>query len=329
MRTFLGILASIPFIFVIPGMIVVLAFARTYFDYNNFTQNVVPDSYNSATLLLSEHFSGQNREVTSVTVDRLRVLISPTEYTSLLKNFFAIAQKAVNEVAGPGDQITLDLTPLKVELMGLADKAKERVQFCSPLETQKAATAFCIPPEISGEDAKVKFATTLSAIVQKQVPATYSFTITPPEQITSEQELKTQNDFEQIRLQMKSFAVNAYEVHKGIAISLFAAIVFYALLQFMIQFSFARALYFVGGIMIVDALMVKMIAKNASELPSIFALQLQFTYAQEHLMRFIIGEPLPLLAKMGTIILFCGAVIVLCGVLYSRQKKVRGTEVTV
>ncbi len=329
MRTFLGLLASIPFIFVIPGMIVVLAFARTYFDYNNFTEQVVPDSYNSATLLLSEHFSAQNREVTSVTVDRLRVLITPTEYTSLLKNFFAISQKAVNEVAGPGEQITLDLNPLKVELMGLADTAKERVQFCSEIEMQKAATAFCIPPDISGEDAKVKFATTLSAIVQKQVPATYSFTIAPPDQLSTAQGVKTQNDFEQIRLQMKSFAVNAYEVHKGIVISLFVAILFYACLQFMIQFSFSRALYFVGGILVVDALMVKMIAKNASELPGIFALQLQFTYAQEHLMRFIIGEPLPLLAKMGTIILVCGVVIILCGVLYSRQKKVRVTEVTV
>ena len=47
-----------------------------------------------------------------------------------------------------------------------------------------------------------------------------------------------------------------------------------------------------------------------------------------HLIRFLINEPLPLLRNMSFGIALVGIMIIGCGVLYSRQKKIRATEET-
>lgn len=305
MRAFLGFIASIPFFFIVPGMIIVLAFSRTYFDPHAFSEKIIPHSYNSATLLVAQHFSGDDRELTSIIVERLRHLVPPEEYVHGMSIFFEEGKRAL-ENAQETQVLKINLDPVKKKLMSLVDPATERITPCSQREIQKNITMFCLPSGISREENNEKIKQTLSLLIEKEIPSEKTY----------------------YSKDMNAFTIGAYQVHRSITMSLVVILLVYAIIQALIQYSIHRVLYFLGGLMIAISLMLRMIIANVSRFPIIAGMSKQFNYAQEHFIRFLLNEPLPLLKSMSLVCVMIGVVLIGCGVLYNRERSLRSEEKT-
>ena len=325
MRSLLGLFASIPFLFVITGMIVMLAFSRTYFDKDSLTNKIIPESYNNATLLIAEHFSATDREMTSVLVERVRALITPTDYVSFVQLGLAESGKAIKEAQNT-NEVTFNLVPIKDKLKTIITAASGRIGTCTEKEELKSQVLLCVPSVVLLEEGREKMKQNLTQLIDNEVPDVTTLKskdegIASGNTISSNQEL--QDQFRQMAALSDSVSG---DFSKIIMFSIVVALFVYAFIQFIIQFSAHRVMYFVGGLLFIVSGMVRTIAANIAELPRVLGVENQLTYGQEQLIRFVISEPLPLLSKMATIITFIGISIIECGIVYKRQMTIRKTD---
>ncbi len=327
MRTLLGILASIPFLFVLSGMVVMLAFSRTYFDSESLSKKIIPDSYNNATLLIAEHFSATDREMTSVIVERVRALISPKDYSDIIQTGFDESMKSLQEAQNT-EEINLNLVPIKNKLTGIIESSTGKIGNCTEKEELKSQVLMCVPHGIGLEEGRAKMMQNLKLLVSNEIPdvATFKNTASSDGVASSTDTVANENLRNQFK-QMVDMSAQAGLVHSGITVAIVVAILVYALLQLILQFSAHRVMYFVGGLTFFVSGMVRTIASNIADLPRAIGLQNSLTYGQEQLIRFVISEPLPLLKNMSTVLSIVGLLIIVCGFLYKRQSDIRKSDV--
>lgn len=323
MRSILGAFASIPFLFVITSMVVMLAFSRTYFDAESLHNKIIPESYNNATLLIAEHFSATDREMTSVLVERVRALITPQEYTELVQLGLTEAGKALQQAQNT-NEVHINIVPIKDTLKNIIAAASGRMGQCTEKEERKSQVLLCIPSAVALEEGKIKMKQNLTQLIDTEIPDVASFTdkndASVGSQDVSTQELKRQFD------QLAQLSGGAQMVQKGIMVALIFVLLVYIFVQFIIQFSAHRVMYYLGGLLFIVSGMVRTIAGTMADLPRAFGVQNQLTYGQEQLIRFLVSEPLPLLTTMSTILSIVGISIIACGVLYKRQMNIRKTD---
>lgn len=301
-----------------------LAFSRTYFDQASLNNKIIPESYNNATLLIAEHFSATDREMTSVLVERVRALITLKEYVELVQLGLAEVEKTL-EAAENTNTVTVSLVTIKEKLTSTVAASTGRMGSCSEKEELKSQVLLCVPRAVALEEGRSKMKQNIVQLIENEIPDVASFNTGIDENGTAQSDLAQQNAQEQFR-QMIALRGEAGLLHQGITTAIFVALLVYAVVQLIIQFSAHRVMYFVGGVIVVVSGMVRTIAENIAELPRVIGLQNQLTYGQEQLIRFIIAEPLPLLTKMSTILSVVGILIIMCGVLYKRQMSIRKSD---